>query len=193
MTAFHALRADFARRADAAGLVDVAYAEVDSPVGRILAAATPAGVVRLAYETSEARDAVLARLAATVSPRVVEAPARLDAVRRELDEYFTGRRRGFSVPVDLQLVSGPFGRRVLETATSIPYGEWLSYGEIAERAGSPRGARAAGNALGSNPVPIVVPCHRIRHAGGGIGGYTGGLEIKRALLAIEAGQHELPA
>jgi methylated-DNA-[protein]-cysteine S-methyltransferase len=179
------LKAALGRRAVADGLADVAYAELDSPLGPLLAAVTPAGLVRLAYELHDGRDAVLGGLASTVSPRVVEAPARLDTLRRELDEYFSGRRREFTVPVDLQLVAAPFGRRVLDRAREIPFGSALSYGQIAARAGSPRGARAAGNALGANPVPIVVPCHRVRHANGGIGGYTGGLERKAALLALE--------
>src|SRR4051794_9171117 len=146
MTSLDALRANFGRRADAAGLVDVAYAEVDSPVGRILAAATPAGVVRLAYETSEAADAVLARLAATVSPRVVEAPARLDPVRRELDEYFAGRRRDFSVPVDLRLVRAPFGRRGPGAGADPPDGGVASPGQDPARARCPPRAPAAGEA-----------------------------------------------
>lgn len=179
------LKRTVAERAAREGLADVAYAEVDSPLGTLLAAATPAGLVRLAYEDHDGREAVLGALAASLSPRVVEAPARLDPVRRELDEYFGGRRRAFSVPVDLSLVRGAFGRRVLDAARAIPFGAALSYGEVAARAGSARGARAAGNALGANPVPIVVPCHRVRHAGGGLGGYTGGLERKKALLTLE--------
>jgi methylated-DNA-[protein]-cysteine S-methyltransferase len=171
-------------RAAADGLVDVAYAEVDSPVGPLLAAATPAGLVRLAYD-SNGHDRVLEDLADHVSPRVLEAPARLDAVRRELDEYFAGRRTAFDVALDLRLVRGPFGRRVLLETAAIPFGAVLSYREVAARAGSPRGSRAAGNALGANPIPIVVPCHRIVAAGGGLGGYTGGLERKKLLLALE--------
>ena len=187
MTGIDQLTAGLAARAAREGLVDVAYAEMDSPVGPLLAAATSAGLVRLAYEARTPRDEVLERLAARVSPRVLGAPARLDDVRRQLDEYFDGRRTDFAVPVDLRMVGGTFGRRVLEQAREIPFGASLSYSEIAARAGSPRGARAAGNALGANPVPIVVPCHRVRHGDGGLGGYTGGLAIKRALLAIETG------
>jgi methylated-DNA-[protein]-cysteine S-methyltransferase len=179
-----ALHALHARAADE-DLVDVAYAEVDSPVGRLLAAATPAGVVRLAYEPDSPPDNVLEELAAQVSPRVLEAPARLDGVRRELDEYFAGRRRDFELPVDLRLARGAFGRRVLDATAAIPFGSVLTYTEVAARAGSPRASRAAGNALGANPIPIVVPCHRIVAAGGRLGGYTGGLERKRALLALE--------
>ncbi len=168
-----------------AGLLDVAYATLDSPVGSLLLAATPEGLVRLAYlDVGGDADATLADLARRVSPRILAAPRRLDEPRRELDEYFAGRREHFELPLDRRLMS-PFGRRVLEAATSIPYGSVATYGAVATRAGSPRGFRAAGNALGANPLPIVLPCHRVVHAGGGLGGYTGGLERKRTLLAIE--------
>jgi methylated-DNA-[protein]-cysteine S-methyltransferase len=170
-------------RAAEAGLLDVAYATVDSPLGPLVVAATPRGLVRLAYP-DRAPDAVLEDLAARVSPRVLEAPGRLDGIRRELDEYFEGRRRGFEAPVDLSLVRG-FTRRVLRAAVRIPYGRVSTYGQVAGRAGSPRASRAAGNALGSNPIPVVVPCHRVVHAGGGLGGYTGGLDRKRFLLELE--------
>lgn len=173
-----------AARAAGEGLVDVAYAAVDSPVGRLLAASTDAGLVTLSYPEHEP-DAVLAELAERISPRVLEAPARLDAVRRELDEYFEGRRTAFDLPVDLRLVRGDFGRRVLRETAAIPFGSVLTYGQVAGRAGSPRAFRAAGNALGANPVPIVVPCHRIVAAGGRLGGYTGGVERKQVLLALE--------
>ena len=178
-------RARLAVRAGDTGLLDVAYAVVDSPLGPLLAAATPRGLVTLGYGADERLDALLGRLADRVSPRVLEAPARLDGPRRELDEYFGGRRRTFDLAVDLALVPTPFGRRVLETAREIPFGATRSYREVAELAGSPRAARAAGNALGANPVPIVVPCHRVLHSAGGIGGYTGGLDRKRRLLALE--------
>jgi methylated-DNA-[protein]-cysteine S-methyltransferase len=126
----------------------------------------------------------LERLAAGVSPRILAAPRRLDPARRELDEYFAGRRREFDLPLDWQLVRG-FSRRVLEATARVPFGGLASYREMATAAGSPRAVRAAGNALGHNPLPIVVPCHRIVRTGGALGGYTGGLERKRALLAIE--------
>ncbi len=170
-----------------AGLLDVAYATEETPVGEVLLASTPRGLVRIAYlggELPGGLDSVLGDLATRLSPRVLEAPVRLDPVRRELDEYFEGRRRKFDLTLDLGLVRG-FGLRVLETALAIPFGDVLTYGEVATRAGSPRAARAAGNALGANPIPIVVPCHRVVHAGGGLGGYTGGLDRKRALLAVE--------
>ncbi len=143
--------------------------------------------MRLAYVDEGGEAAVLAALAARVSPRMLAAPRRLDQPRRELDEYFSGRRRSFGLALDWRLVGG-FARRVLTATAAIPYGSSLSYQQVAELAGSPRGSRAAGNALGSNPLPIVVPCHRVLHSGGGIGGYTGGLERKRTLLEIERGQ-----
>jgi methylated-DNA-[protein]-cysteine S-methyltransferase len=175
----------FADRAAAEGLVDVTYAEVDSPLGTLLAAATPAGLVRLAYEGHEHRDAVLGELASRVSPRVLESAPRLDAVRRELDEYFEGRRRDFDLPVDLRLAGGAFGRRVLDQTARIPFGDVLTYAQVAGRAGSPHASRAAGNALRTNPVPIVVPCHRVVGSNGRLVGYAGGLDRKRALLAVE--------
>ena len=167
----------------AAGLLDVAYATLDSPLGRLLLAATPAGLVRVAYVDDDF-DGVLDSLAARISPRVVRAP--LDEPRRELDEYLAGKRRRFELSLDWQLVRG-FGRRVLEATARIPYGSVSSYKQVATEAGSPRASRAAGNALGANPLPIVVPCHRILHSGGGLGGYTGGLERKRLLLDLERG------
>jgi methylated-DNA-[protein]-cysteine S-methyltransferase len=139
--------------------------------------------VRLAFP-EESIDSVLDRLARRLSPRIVEAPAQLDPVRRELEDYFAGRRRAFEVPLDWSLI-GPFGRRVLHATAEIPYGGVLSYAEVASEAGSPRGSRAAGNALGSNPIPIVIPCHRVLRTGGALGGYGGGLERKRWLLELE--------
>lgn len=170
--------------AAAAGLLDVAYATLDSPVGELLLATTPAGLVRVAYVDSNDADLVLEQLAARVSPRVLEAPRRLDEPRRELDEYFAGRRQRFELPLDWSLTRG-FGRRVLEATARIPYGSVSTYKQMATAAGSPGASRAAGNALGSNPMPIVVPCHRVLHANGGLGGYTGGLDRKRTLLSVE--------
>jgi methylated-DNA-[protein]-cysteine S-methyltransferase len=174
----------------AAGLLDVAYATLDSPVGRLLLAATPRGLVRVAYVDFDGEDAVLEALAARISPRVIAAPRVVDPGRFELDEYFAGRRRRFEVPLDWQLVRG-FGRRVLEATARVPYGSVSTYKRVAGEAGNERASRAAGNALGANPLPIVVPCHRILHSTGGLGGYTGGLERKRALLALESGQGAL--
>ena len=177
---------DLAPAADAAGLLDVAYTTEDSPVGRLLLAGSDVGLLRIAYLDTHTEDEVLTTLAARVSPRVLAAPARLDPARRELEQFFAGRRRGFDVALDRRLM-GPFAARVLAVTAAIPYGATSTYATVAADAGSPRGSRAAGNALGSNPLPIVVPCHRVLAAGGGLGGYTGGLERKRTLLGIEAG------
>jgi methylated-DNA-[protein]-cysteine S-methyltransferase len=166
------------------GLTDVSYAFEPSPVGELLVAVTPRGLIRLAYNAHEQADTVLEELARKVSPRVVEAPTALDNVRRELDEYFEGRRKAFDVPVDWRLHDG-FGRRVLRATAAIPFGKVLTYGEVAAKAGSPRASRAAGNALGSNRIPIVVPCHRVVRSGGKIGGYTGGVARKEYLLDLE--------
>jgi methylated-DNA-[protein]-cysteine S-methyltransferase len=172
-----------AARAAAEGLVDVAYAVAPSPFGDLVVAVTRRGLVRLAYPNEEP-GAVLEELAARVSPRVLEVPGRLDPLRRQLDEYFAGRRTRFETPVDLSLVRG-FSREVLRATRRIPFGSVRTYRDVATRAGSPNAYRAAGNALGSNPIPIVVPCHRVVHAGGGLGGYTGGLERKVHLLQLE--------
>lgn len=181
---------ELARAAAAAGLLDVAYATFDSPVGTLLLAATPTGLVRVAYLDAGDEDAVLEDLAARVSPRVLAAPRTLDEPRRELDEYFAGRRNTFEMALDWQLTGG-FGRRVLQATARIPYGSVSTYKDVAAQAGSPRGSRAAGNALGANPLPIVVPCHRVVYSGGGLGGYTGGVGRKRVLLAVETGQGSL--
>ncbi|MCL2420006.1 MAG: methylated-DNA--[protein]-cysteine S-methyltransferase [Conexibacteraceae bacterium] len=170
----------------AAGLIDVAYAIEPTPVGRLLLATTPRGLVRVAYlDADDDEDRALAELAERISPRVLAAPGRLDAPRRELDEFFAGRRRSFETPLDWRMTHTGFAQRVLRATKRIPFGETSSYQQVASRAGSPRAYRAAGNALGANPLPIVVPCHRVLHAGGGLGGYTGGLERKQALLALE--------
>ena len=173
--------------AAAAELLDVAYARLDSPVGTLVLASTPQGLARLAYVEDGHEELVLQDIAARLSPRMLSAPRRLDEPRRELDEYFAGRRRRFELTLDLRLLS-EFTRRVLTATAAIPYGEVSTYRQVAAAAGSPRGSRAAGNALGSNPLPIVLPCHRVLHSSGGLGGYTGGLERKRTLLAIEHGQ-----
>jgi methylated-DNA-[protein]-cysteine S-methyltransferase len=170
--------------ARALGLTDVSYSFEPSPVGDLLVAVTPRGLIRIAYNAEESGDDVLAELARRVSPRVVEAPAALDTVRRELDEYFAGERTSFGIPVDWRLHDG-FSRRVLKATARIPFGKLLTYGEVAAKAGSPRGSRAAGNALGSNRIPIVVPCHRVVRSGGKLGGYAGGVERKEYLLELE--------
>ena len=176
---------DVAAAAAAAGLADVVYASLDSPVGRLVLAASPRGLVRIAY-ADDGENVVLADLAARVSPRLLADPRPLEGARRELDEYFRGRRHRFELALDRRLLSA-FAGRVLAATAEIPYGTTASYRDVASAAGSPRGSRAAGNALGSNPLPIVLPCHRVVHADGGLGGYTGGVERKRTLLAIESG------
>jgi methylated-DNA-[protein]-cysteine S-methyltransferase len=177
------LAARFAERAAEVGLLDVAYATVESPFGPLMVAATPRGLVSVGLPNLD-QDRFLATLTDRVSPRVLEAPARLDEARRALDLYFEGRLREFDLPLDWQLSRG-FRRRVLRHTARIPYGQTRSYKQMAERAGSPRAVRAAGSALGSNPIPIVVPCHRVLRSGGALGGYGGGLELKRALLELE--------
>jgi len=175
-----------AARFAATAPADVSYAVLDSPVGTLVAAATPRGLAALSYEDhAGGLDAVLDRLAARLSPRILEAPSRLDDVRRELDEYFEHRRTTFDLDIDWSLAS-PFGRRVLWATAAIPFGEVSTYARVAAEAGNAKASRAAGNALGSNPVPIVVPCHRVLHTGGkGIGNYTGGVHRKEALLRLE--------
>jgi methylated-DNA-[protein]-cysteine S-methyltransferase len=174
---------ELTRRAESEGLLDVAYAEIDSPVGPLLAAATPRGLVRITFPV-ESHETVLEQLAAMISPRVLESPAKLDETRRELDRYFEGKLREFEIPLDWRLTRG-FYRKVLRATARIPYGQTRSYSEMAKRAGSPRAVRATGTALGSNPLPIIVPCHRVLRSGGALGGYGGGLETKQALLELE--------
>jgi len=173
-----------AERAGAEGLLDVAYASVDSPLGPLLVARTPRGLVRLAYTDAGSEDEVLQDLAGKLSPRILEAPERLDETRRELEEYFEGRRASFDLPIDWSLTRGFTGRVLRETAR-IGFGKTSTYAEVAGGAGSPRAVRAAGNALGANPIPVVVPCHRVLRTGGALGGYTGGAERKEFLLRLE--------
>src|SRR3954447_9725623 len=180
----------FAETATAEGLADVAYAHADSPLGPLLLAATPRGLACVSYSGFRGEDETLSLIASRLSPRVIEAPARLDFVRRQLDDYFAGQRRSFELPIDWGLV-GDFGRRVLGQTARIPYGAVATYGDVAREIGSPRAARATGNALGSNPMPIVVPCHRVVASGGKMGGYTGGIERKQLLLRLESGEERL--
>lgn len=177
------LRADVARRAARAGLLDVAYGTYDSPLGELTVMVTPRGLVRLSYP-GEGIPAQLEEIAERISPRILRAPERTDEVRRQLDGYFAGTRHAFEVPIDWRLARG-FAGDVLRATARIPFGAVSTYRDVAAGAGSPRAYRAAGNALGSNPIPIVVPCHRVLHAGGGLGGYTGGLDRKRFLLTLE--------
>ena len=172
-----------AQRATEARLADVAYGWLDSPLGKLIVAVTPRGLVRIAYER-EAEEEVLRELAEGVSPRVLRAPQRTDAARRELEGYFAGTLRAFDLPIDWTLVHG-FALGVLRATARVPFGHVATYGEMAASAGSPRAARAAGNALHINPIPIVVPCHRIVPASGGIGGYGGGEDRKKFLLELE--------
>jgi methylated-DNA-[protein]-cysteine S-methyltransferase len=169
--------------ADREDLVDVAIATMDSPIGTLSLAATRAGLVRVGFPREG--DAFAEELAEHVSPRVVELPRRLDGARRQLDEYFDGHRRRFELPVDLSLAHG-FRRLVLERLfDTVGFGETLSYLQLAELSGSPKASRAVGSAMATNPVPIVVPCHRVLRTGGQLGGYGGGLDVKRFLLALE--------
>jgi methylated-DNA-[protein]-cysteine S-methyltransferase len=170
-------------RAAAEGLLDVAYANADSPFGRLLLASTPRGLVKVSFPVFDP-DETLQDLAAQISPRVLEAPARLDEARRQLDLYFEGRLHEFDLPLDWQLSRG-FRRRALRAIDRIPYGRTRSYTQIARSAGNERAVRAAGTACGSNPIPIVVPCHRVLRSGGALGGYGGGLPMKEALLELE--------
>lgn len=177
------LRARLARRADQEGLLDIAYRTVDSPIGPLLVAASTVGLVRVAFERED-HDAVLARLAIVISPRILRSSRRTDDVARQLDEYFAGRRRRFDVPVDLQLVRG-FRREVISHLREIAYGSTESYATVAKAAGHPTAVRAVGSACSHNPVPVVVPCHRVVRSDGTIGEYLGGTEVKAALLAME--------
>jgi methylated-DNA-[protein]-cysteine S-methyltransferase len=173
----------FAERADDEGLLDVAYANVDSPFGPLLVATTPRGLVRVNLPNYDPGE-TLEELAERVSPRLLEAPARLDDARRQLDLYFAGRLTEFELPLDWRL-SKDFRLRALRAIARIPYGQTRSYTEIATSAGNERAVRAAGTACGSNPIPIVVPCHRVLRSGGALGGYGGGLPMKQALLELE--------
>ena len=165
------------------GLIDVAVGALDSPVGRLTIAVTPKGLVRVAFE-EEDRDRLLEELAASLSPRVLESPRRTQAWRRQLDEFFGAKRTGFDLRVDRSLVRG-VQRDVLAATRRVPYGRVTTYGRIAAEIGRPKAARVVGWALGANPIPIVIPCHRVIGAKGALTGYGGGLERKAQLLALE--------
>jgi methylated-DNA-[protein]-cysteine S-methyltransferase len=171
-------------RAAAEGLLDVAYTSADSPFGTLLLATTPRGLIRVGLPNQDS-DELLGELAARVSPRVLEAAAPLDEARRELELYFEGKLTDFELPLDWQL-SKDFRRRALRAISRIPYGQTRTYTQIATSAGNERAVRAAGSACGSNPIPVVVPCHRVLRSSGGLGGYAGGLPMKEALLSLEA-------
>lgn len=172
-----------ARRASAESSLDATYRVVDSPVGPLLLAATEDGVVRVAFELED-HDRVLESLGATIGSRILRGGTRLDPLAHELDDYFAGRRHGFDVPLDLRLARG-FRLTVLRHLSEIPYGSTESYGEVAVASGSPRAVRAVGSACATNPLPIVVPCHRVVRSDGSLGGYLGGLPAKERLLALE--------
>ncbi|WP_134047737.1 methylated-DNA--[protein]-cysteine S-methyltransferase [Mycobacteroides franklinii] len=178
------LRARLAVAADLDGVLDVAYRVVDTPVGPLLVAATEQGLVRVAY-AREDHDAVLQQLADKISPRVLHAPARLDTTARELDEYFAGVRQDFDIPLDWRLSAG-FRSTVLHHLHEIGYGHTASYATVATLAGSPKAVRAVGTACATNPLPVVVPCHRVVRSDGAMGGYLGGVEAKHFLLTLEA-------
>lgn len=173
------------RMSEEAGLLDVAFTTVDSPIGELLLASTEHGLVRIAFET-EAHYEVLAGLAERISPRVLRAPRRLEEARVQLDEYFRGERTVFDVALDLSLSTG-FREGIQRRLCEISYGATESYAAVAQRAGSPKAVRAVGSACATNPLPVVVPCHRVVRSDGSLGGYSGGLHIKTALLELEAG------
>jgi methylated-DNA-[protein]-cysteine S-methyltransferase len=178
------LRRRLAEAAAAMGLLDVAYRTLDTPVGMLLLAATPRGLVRVAY-AREGHDQVLERLARDVSPRILLAPERLDAAAHEIDDYFAKRRRSFDLELDLRLAHG-FRRTVLSHLPEIGYGETASYAAVAKASGSAKAVRAVGSACATNPLPVVVPCHRVVRSDGSVGEYVGGVAAKRTLLALEA-------
>lgn len=169
--------------AAASDVLDVAYRTLDTPVGTLLLAATPAGLVRVAFER-EGLDAVLATLAERISPRLLRAPARLDPAARQLEEYFAGARRVFDLPLDHRLSTG-FRLAVRRALPGIGYGRTLTYREVAELVGNPKAVRAVGSACATNPLPVVVPCHRVLRSDGTLGGYLGGLDAKTTLLTLE--------
>ena len=190
-TLAHDVDERFRAAAAAEGLLDVAYASADSPFGKLLLASTPKGLVRIGLPNQNA-DELLEELSRRVSPRVLEAPARLDEARRELDLYFDGKLDRFELPLDWRLSEG-FRLRVLRAIARIPYGQTRNYTEMATSAGNERAVRAAGTACGRNPIPLVIPCHRVLRSGGGLGGYGGGLEMKRGLLELEGALNRSPS
>lgn len=181
MARLHARLADEAQRE---GVLDIAYRTLDTPVGRLLLAATEQGLVKVAFSVQD-HDAVLRQLADSISPRILNAPGRLDEAGRQLDEYFAGQRKRFELPLDWRLSKG-FRREVLTHLRDIGYGHTESYAQVAAAAGSPRAVRAVGTACATNPLPLVVPCHRVVRSDGSAGGYAGGPDAKAALLALEA-------
>jgi methylated-DNA-[protein]-cysteine S-methyltransferase len=182
MTVSHELDARFRAAAAESGLLDVAYDLVDSPLGSLLVATTDAGVCRISYDPEPDRE--VERLARALGTRILRSPKPVDETRRQLDEYFAGRRHEFELRLDLRL-SADFSKRVLEELAKVPYGEVTTYGALAARAERPRAARAVGTVMNRNPIPIVLPCHRVVGSSGKLVGYAGGLERKEALLKLE--------
>jgi methylated-DNA-[protein]-cysteine S-methyltransferase len=180
-----ALHDRLAAAAESDGALDIAYRTIDTPVGTLLLAATEVGLVRVAYDR-ENHDTVLQTLADRISPRILRTPARLDTVASELEEYFAGRRRTFDVPLDWRLSAGFRATVLHHLATDLDYGQTASYGTLARLAGNPKAVRAVGSACATNPIPVVVPCHRVVRADGSMGGYLGGPDAKRILLELEA-------
>ena len=180
-----ALHARLAAAAAANGVLDIAYRTLDTPVGTLLLAATESGLVRVAYD-SEDHDAILQTLADRISPRILRAPARLDPVVAQLEEYFAGRRRTFDLALDWRLSAGFRSTVLHHLATDLAYGQTASYGTVARLAGNPKAVRAVGTACATNPLPVVVPCHRVVRSDGSLGGYIGGPDAKRTLLTLEA-------
>lgn len=195
-TQLHRLATRLASEADQENLVDIAYCTVDSPIGPLLLAATDAGLVRVAFD-SEDTDAVLTELAKKISPRILQAPDKLDTTARELDEYFSGARHDFDLPLDFTMSASPsaaagtrgtrqtFRQVVQQYLPHISYGDTRTYKEVADAVGNPNAVRAVGTACATNPLPVVVPCHRVLRTDGGLGGYRGGLEAKKILLSLE--------
>jgi len=182
-THLRALRDRLVVGAESAGVLDVGYRTIDTPVGTLLLAATALGLIRVAFDR-EGLEAVLGSLADKVSPRILKAPKRLDNAARELDEYFAGRRRSFDLLLDLSLSKG-FRRAVLGYLPGIRYGQTASYAAVAAAIGNPKAVRAVGTACATNPLPVVVPCHRVIRSDGQVGAYGGGAEAKKVLLELE--------
>ena len=182
MTVSDKLDSRFRDAAASEGSLDVGYEFADTPVGNVLVAATDRGVCRISYDVEPER--VADELARRFGVRVLRSPRAVDRVRRELDEYFAGTRTAFDVPVDLR-VAADFSRRVLEELAKVPHGQVTTYGALAHEAGRPRAARAVGTVMNRNPIPIVLPCHRVVGSNGSLVGYAGGLERKRLLLSLE--------
>jgi methylated-DNA-[protein]-cysteine S-methyltransferase len=181
---FASLYARLVAQAEDEGLLDVAYRTLDTPVGTLLLAATPSGLVRVAYEREDL-DAVLASLAGKISPRILRTPRRLDEAAQQLEEYFAGQRRTFDLPLDLRLSAG-FRRSVLTYLPAIDYGATASYQSVAAAVNNPKAVRAVGTACATNPLPVVIPCHRVIRSDGQLGAYLGGPEIKHQLLEMES-------